>query len=46
MVTGVKDSADETSLDGRRSHTWRFAEKSRKGRVKVDSTDTIESAIK
>ena len=50
MVTSVKDSADETSLDGRRSHTCdhnrRFTEKSRIGRVKVDFTITNKGIIK
>ena len=44
MVTSVKDGADETSLDGRRSHTCdhnrRFTKKSRKRHVKVDFTIT------
>ena len=44
MVTSIKDSADETSLDGQRSHTCnhnrRFTEKSRKRHVEVDFTIT------
>jgi hypothetical protein len=49
MVTSVKDGADETSLDGRRSytrdHNRRFTEKSRKGRVEVDFTVAIKGDI-
>ena len=52
MVTSVKDSADEISLDGRRNHTThtcyhrRFTEKSRVGCGKVDFTGTIKGDVK
>jgi hypothetical protein len=49
MLTSIKDSADETSLDGGRGqtyhHTRKFTEKSRIGRVKVYFTVIIKGDV-